>query len=320
MTSRCLIGAVFAVGLAAPAFAIWPTDPTVNVALCNATGNQGGNGPAVVPSIDGGAIVAWRDERFTDYDIYAQRIAVSGVKLWPGDVPVCVNDRAQTYPAIAADGGGGAFIAWFDPRPPDYLEVWAQYIDSAGAHQWTANGIVLNDTSINSQHTLRGVADGRGGAIFVWEDLRDYATNRKDLYAQRVEDDGPTWTAGGVVISAAAGDQRDPAVGSPRDGSVVIAWRDGRVGESIADIYAVEIVEGTAIVGPPDGLAVSTAPYGQNGPVVGLTGWNEAMIVWNDSRNLATGTDVYAQGVFLTAIFGDGFETGDTTAWSAVAP
>lgn len=494
MTSRYLLGVVLVVGLAAPVMAAWPNDPTVNVPLSNAIGNQGGNGPAVVPSIDGGAIVAWRDERFTDYDIYAQRIdgkgvvqwtvdgvpvcdvpeiqmnvrgvtdgaggailvwsdmragqadiyaqridvdgnpmwpvgapsldgipvcvdtdhqswvsvvgdgaggaiivweqgntpndlyaqrlgpdgeiqwpvgaptgdgvvvtdapgvqiwsrvvadgvggAVlvwtdgrnnpttsfdiyaqringSGLTLWPGDLPVCVNDRAQTYPAIATDGAGGAFIAWHDPGPADYIEVWAQYIDHTGTHHWTSNGIVLNDTSISTQHTLRGVTDGQGGAIFVWEDLRDWVTNGKDLYGQRVNSLGPVWTAGGVVLSAAAGNQRDPAVAAPRDGSVVIAWRDGRVGESDADVYALEIIDGTTIVGPPDGLAVSTAQYAQNGPVVGVSGWNDAMIVWNDSRNLATGTDVYAQGVFLIAIFADGFESGNTMAWSAMSP
>jgi hypothetical protein len=266
----------------------------------------------------GGAILVWTDGRnnpSTSYDIYAQRIDATGGTQWAGDLPVCTLTQAQTYPAIAADGFGGAFMAWFDNE-----EIWAQHVNSSGVPQWAANGILINDSALDSQHTLRGVGSGVGSAIFVWQDLRNYPTTGRDLYAQSLSTGGPAWTAGGVVISQASGDQRDPAIASPRGGSVVIAWVDGRSGVTTPDIYALEILDGSSFNGPPDGLAVCTAEYGQWKPVVGTSGLGDAVLVWADSRNIATGADIYAQGVFLAVVFADGFESGDASAWSSSTP
>jgi hypothetical protein len=263
----------------------------------------------------GGAILVWTDGRnnpTTSYDIYAQRVDSQGDTLWPGDAPICVLANAQTYPAIAADGFGGAFMAWFDNE-----EIWAQHVNSSGDAQWPTNGILINDSSLDSQHTLRGVGSGLGSAIFVWQDLRNYATTGRDLYAQRLTTGGPDWTAGGVVISQALGDQRDPAIASPKDGSVVIAWVDGRSGAMTPDIYTLQILGGSDFSGPADGLAVCTADYGQWKPVVGTSGMGDAVLVWADSRNISTGVDIYAQGVFLTVIFVDDFESGTTSAWDS---
>lgn len=271
----------------------------------------------------GGAIVVWTDGRnnpTTNYDIYAQRIDGTGITQWPGDAPISVHDGAQTYPAIAADGLGGAFIAWFDRRPPSYAEVWAQYVDALAAAQWPTNGIVLNDTALDGQHGLRGVGEGQGTATFVWEDLRTYATTGKDLYAQRLSAGGPVWRAGGVAVSAAPADQRDPAIGSPRAGSVVMAWTDYRGGVTSPDVYALEALDGSSFSRPVNGLAVSTADHGQWSPVVGTSGMGDAVLVWADSRNLTTGVDVYAQGVFATVIFADGFESGNWGDWDSSTP
>lgn len=275
----------------------------------------------IVEDGTGGAILVWTDGRnnsTTSYDIYAQRISGSGTTLWgAGDAPVCVADGAQDNPAIAPDGLGGAFVAWDHNAPGGDVHVWAQYLNDTGATMWPGDGIMFADSSLSSIHTLRGSADGRGGAMFVWEDIRDYAITDRDLYAQHVVAAGAVWPAGGVLISAETGNQKDPAIGSPRDGSVVIAWKDGRVGESTSDIYALEILDGAFPSGPAHGLAVSTADYQQWGAVVGAGGLGDPVLVWADTRNLATGVDVYAQGVFLITIFVDGFESGDTTAWDA---
>ena len=297
----------------------WPTgSPSESGVAVSAT-----NGVKIwsrmVPDGVGGAVLAWTDGRnnpTTNFDIYAQRISGSGVTLWPGDVPVCTKTSGQKYPAIAAVASGGAFLTWFHSNE----EIWAQHINHNGTSQWTTDGIMIVDSSVDGMFTLRGVADGRGGAVFVWEDLRDYVTTGRDLFAQRLTSTGPVWPAGGVIISAATGDQKEPAIGSPRDGSVVIAWTDYRVGGGSSDVYALEITEGTVFSGPPNGLAVSTADYGQYGSVIGASGFGDAVLVWKDSRNLPTLVDVYAQGVFLSAIFADGFESGDSTVWSATAP
>ncbi|WDT80849.1 MAG: hypothetical protein MPW14_03440 [Candidatus Manganitrophus sp.] len=85
-----------------------------------------------------------------------------------------------------------------------------------------------------------------GGAIVTWTDRRS-GTN--DLYAQRVNSGGTVqWTANGVAVSTAAGDQSSGTATSPPQilpngfGGAIIAWQDHRSGNW--DIYAQGISAG----------------------------------------------------------------------------
>jgi len=279
--------------------------------------------PRMISDGSGGAFLAWtdgRDSANTNFDVYAQRLSGSGDRLWPGDVQVCAEDGAQRRPEIAEDGAGGMFVAWEDVRSSEDWAIWAQHVGGSGSVHWTAGGVMLADNTMSGQGNLSGAADGQGGAIFVWMDLRDYAVSGRDLYAQRVTSAGAMWSPGGVIICAAGLNQTEAAIGSPTPGSVLISWTDYRDDHINSDLYGLTILGGSSFVGPPNGYAISTADYQQNGSAVGRMASGDALIVWKDSRNLATGVDVYAQGGFLTPLFADGFESGDTTAWSAFVP
>ena len=212
------------------------------------------------------------------------------------------------------------FVAWEDVRSSEDWAIWAQHVGGSGSVHWTAGGIMLADNTMSGQGNLSGAADGQGGAIFVWMDLRDYAVSGRDLYAQRVTSAGAMWSPGGVIICAAGLNQTEAAIGSPVPGTVLVSWTDYRDDHINSDLYGLTILDGSFFVGPPNGYPISTADYQQNGSAVGRMASGDALIVWKDSRNLATGVDVYAQGGFLTPLFADGFESGDTTAWSAFVP
>ena len=93
---------IFAVALSAGAtavFADWPSDPTVNVPLCTASGDQ--YSLRLVSDGAGGAIAAWVDERSGGWeaDIYAQRVTADGVvhSAWPTDgLALCTASGDQS--------------------------------------------------------------------------------------------------------------------------------------------------------------------------------------------------------------------------------
>lgn len=92
----------------------------------------------------------------------------------------------------------------------------------------------------------RIVPDGAGGAIVTWTDRRS-GTN--DLYTQRVNSGGTVqWTANGVAVSTADGDQSSGTATSPPQilpdgfGGAIIVWQDHRSGQW--DIYAQGISAG----------------------------------------------------------------------------
>jgi hypothetical protein len=75
--------------------------------------------PVIATDGQGGAVIAWQDERSGDRDIYAQRIDTDGAPLWtPAEgMPVRVvagSDTADPY--MVPDGYGGSVIAWQDAR------------------------------------------------------------------------------------------------------------------------------------------------------------------------------------------------------------
>jgi len=223
------------------------------------------NTAALASDNAGGAIVAWHSDTDGDNDIYAQRIN-NGVIQWNiGGVSVCAAIQNQSYPQIAPDGSGGAIVAWQDLRNTVTFideDIYAQRINSAGAGQWTPNGVVLcaeSHASVQPQI----ISDGASGAVVVWTDdrLLDY-----NLFAQRVNASGVVlWTANGAALSLGTSGQTGPAPVPDGAGGVIAAWNDTRAGNF--DVYANRITGGGIIpTAVGDTPSVAGASLGQNHP------------------------------------------------------
>jgi hypothetical protein len=77
-TLMTLIGALGL--LTVDAFAQWPDDPAVNLAIADGTGEQ--VLPKVARTADGGSYVAWFDTQTGGYQVRLQRLSADGVELW----------------------------------------------------------------------------------------------------------------------------------------------------------------------------------------------------------------------------------------------
>jgi len=151
---------------------------------------------------DGGAYVAWHDERNgKDWDVFVLRVtADAGTPSpgWPvGGLPVCAEPNFQIYPHLTTDGSGGCIAAWYDIRDSSTaFDVYAQRILPGGttAPGWSPNGVPLCRAPGDQEGTLL-LPDGTGGAIVTWSDYRFYA----DVYAQRVDGAGVVGASSMVV-------------------------------------------------------------------------------------------------------------------------
>jgi hypothetical protein len=213
---------------------------------------------------------------------------------WPGDplvnVPLCTATGTQYSPASVPDGAGGAIVTWSDARG-SAEDIYAQRISAAGAVQWTADGVLLC-TATWEQRYPTIVSDGAGGAVVVWQDYRS-GTNY-DIYVQRISSSGTVqWTANGVALCAATGDQQYPTIVSDGAGGAIVAWQDAR--GSSNDIYAQRISAAGAVQWPADGVALCTATAGQTNPTVASDGAGGAIVTWYDIRS--GDADNYAQRI-----------------------
>src|SRR5262249_47601394 len=149
-----------------------PAWPVAGLDLCPIAQDQ--KFPEIVEDGAGGAVVAWSDERNNvDFrpDLYAQRVSSTGaIMLPPNRGPVIVTPGLQMSHQIAADGAGGAYVAWEDNRAGN-LDLFAQHLDPvSGAQLWPAPGLPVC-VQPGAQTAIALTSDA-GQMLLAWHDSR----------------------------------------------------------------------------------------------------------------------------------------------------
>ncbi|UCH85455.1 MAG: T9SS type A sorting domain-containing protein [Candidatus Latescibacterota bacterium] len=163
---------------------LWGAD---GFAVCVYTGDQ--QYPVIVSDGDYGAIIAWKDSRVTDHDVYAQRINASGIAQWTyNGEPVCTTTGFQNQIQITTDDNNGAIIGWQDARLNSQFDLWAQRMDSNGDPVWRVDGVQVCLALPQDQTRPRIIPDTKGGIFVSWDDNRP--DPYYDVYANRVERGG----------------------------------------------------------------------------------------------------------------------------------
>jgi hypothetical protein len=143
----------------------------------------------------------------------AQRVDARGSLPWgTRGITLRTNPAnvSMEEPYAAADGSGGAIVSWhqypsgpMDNSSPEWVmqDICTQKIDSNGNILWPPNSVPLRIVMTAEQaspHTPLVVSDVTGGAIIMWEDLRNGLVS---IYAQKMDNNGATeWQTGGVKV------------------------------------------------------------------------------------------------------------------------
>jgi len=269
------------------------------VSVCNEASAQ--HGPRLVSDGLGGAFITWYDQRAGDYDIYTQRVASGGAVQWTTNgVATCTMATDQLKPDICSDGAAGVIITWYDYRSTTDYDIYAQRQGPSGAIVWAVDGVVMNNNEGYDQINPRIVSDDSGGAIIAWQDYITGITS--DVYAQRVAAAGAVqWTATGVIICTAAGDQRNPQIVTDGNSGAFITWADYRnIDTTNSDVYAQRIAANAAINWPATGYLICDADSSQSHLAMASDGNLGAIVAWQDYRN--GNWDIYAQGYNISGI------------------
>ncbi len=127
-----------------------------------------------------GAAFTWKDSRTSTLSIYAQLISATGAIQLATDGILLSNGLKSNNPNIIRDDNGGAIIAWQDSTALGW-DIKTQNVNSGGI-QWQSGGVTVSNAA-NDQVNVCQVKDGNGGAIYIWEDLRN---SNSDLYAHHL--------------------------------------------------------------------------------------------------------------------------------------
>ncbi|MFD0837360.1 T9SS type A sorting domain-containing protein [Mariniflexile aquimaris] len=154
------------------------------IEICNAAGYE--QNPYMLADGNGGAYIAWEDERFFVKDIYAQKINNNGISQWQANgIPICTAAGTQSGPAIKTINPSGIVIAWEDNRNGSG-DIYAQQITNNGNVLWASNGEIITNAS-GHQYTFDLTNGISNNLIFTWEDNRNGPT---DIYATTLNSNG----------------------------------------------------------------------------------------------------------------------------------
>ena len=290
-----LLGFFFLLMIVLPQYlpAEWVEEVSQNLPICTAAEDQ--HFPDLISDNHGGVIVAWRDVRNGNRDVFAQRISATGEMLWGNDgIPICVQPNAQSWPLLVPDAGAGAILVFGDSRHRN-RDIYAQRIDANGKLLWSEDGVPVSVVPFLKED-VKAISDGRGGTIVVWEDSRH---GNLDIYIQRIDGDGkPVWELNGVPVYRGEGDQYDPFLATDDAGGAIIAWWD--ISTPDWNVYAQRISSRGKQVWEDGAVPVCTAPGNQGGPFVVADGSGGVFVVWSDYRNdpnIFSSADLYAQRI-----------------------
>jgi hypothetical protein len=276
--------------------------PTFGRAVTATPGKQ--LGPVIAPDGNGGALVAWREERLFPFNIDVQHLLASGDvdESWPAngralladELALTIVPQGRESPAIVSDTDGGAIVVWPDARnAANGLDLYAQHVLPSGTVDptWPTNGATVCSVP-REQSAPVVVSDFAGGAFIVWVDDRASTATlaNPDVYAQHVMANGhldPLWPANGTPVTTAPRPQSPFGIVSDGTGGILVAWTDLRSGNPGSDIYA-QHLSGAGAVDPGwpvDGLGLSTAAGSQFGSSMIPDLAHGAIVAWTDTRN-----------------------------------
>lgn len=161
-----------------------PQWTTNGIVVCNAANNQSGLDIKYLGS--NGVALSWKDMRSGSYNIYTQIISLSGTAVMAVNGLKISNSLLAVNPNNIADGSGGVIVAWEDSSASGF-DIKSQKISSSGALKWLSGGATITNAAYD-QINVSQVYDGKGGAIYLWEDKRN--TLDYDVYAQHADSSG----------------------------------------------------------------------------------------------------------------------------------
>ena len=259
--------------------------------------------------------------------IWAQKLAAAdGASLWgAGHVQVFTGGSLQfgNFPPFVSDEMGGAVFAWYTSSPS--LQCRVQRVLANGTEAFAHQGVEVSTNAAQIRVSPRAAFNSATQEIFVaW---REQTSNQSQsaLYAQKLDASGARqWTDNGSQLMPMTADEITSVTTLVYDDGALVSWiHSPSFGND--PVYAVRVDGSGSLVWAPPIAELCILPT-QSSDLVGTSGSaGYAAYAWSDGD---TGvSDIYAANLngdgslgYSGSVFGDGFESGDTTEWSQTVP
>ena len=274
------------------------------------------NDAVVAPAADGGFLVVWEtDVGGIPENLLARRFDASGQPI-SGEIEVnTFSDGDQEDADVASDAAGNFVVVWeSDGQDGDLDTIVARRFDPAG--QPLGDEFVVNTFTTGNQDDPDVAVHPDGRFAVAWED--DTEDSLVDaIFARYFAADG-TPASAAFQVDTDPGRQMNPRLALDHRGHAVVIWdsldQDG-AGLGV-------ILNSFDLAGNPEGIEQvvnSTVAGDQLDPHVVVTAHGDAVAVWDSGGQDGSFVGVIGRR-YNVHLLVDGFESGDTSAWSATVP
>jgi hypothetical protein len=281
----------------------------------------GGASVAVEPAVAGWApatdvLFVWAtdDPASGDGDgwgIDGRAFTADGTPLGPIVHVNSISDGDQRAPDVAIADAVGILVVWESDGAGgdgDGSGIRAHRYNALGNHQ---TFLLVNDSATGDQRRPAVAMASNGTSLVVWQGPATGPDPDVGIRGRLVDDQGVPLGPELQINSTVAGDQTLPDVAWFDDDCFQVVWR------SSGGIYSQAVALDGTLAGSELQVSTTTVAVPFKRPTVTADGPRSA-VSWAEED--ANGfDDVFVQR-FRPGVFADGFESGDTSAWSVTIP
>ena len=249
--------------------------------------------------------------------LFMQRINAAGNKMWATDLQVTNNMSGITTNNfyLLNTSSKNIAVAWEDIRNPT-LDIYAQKIDTNGIIKWTAGGVAVDNSALNT--TVPELAIDNNDGVYV-----GYGYTK--IFVQHLNAAGQLlWGVNGKNVST-SNNQTTQHIWTDGNNGMIVSWEDNTQGPTQKILAQHYDSAGTALW-RPNGLPVATT--GNAGVNAGnrTLGLNSGRVIaaWEDYRNGTGNQDIFAARFGNNAVLSLGLSAvntclGDSTQFNDIS-
>ena len=282
-------------------------------------------GPVVASDAQGGFVVAWESNGSGGTDtnglsIQARRYDAAGAPLGDQFQVNTYTTFAQVAPTIAVGPQGSFVIVW---QGSTASGIAAQRYDSNAVP--VGPEILVNEFTTGSPGDPSVAEDGQGRFVIAWDSNGSNGgdTDGRSVQARRFDSDGSPLSGDFQVNQYTTGNQYVPSVASDSGGGFVVTWQSYGSSGNDSEFESIQArtfdANGVATFG--DIQADSYTSGTQIFSAVAMDPHGDFVVTWESYGSPGTDSSTFSiQGRRYDGLFRDGFESGDASRWSAMAP
>lgn len=283
------------------------------------SGSQGGffGGPSIGTAAAGNSVVVWGSDDLPESSIQGQIFDAFGDMAGAEfQVNSITTNGYQEQPAVAVAANGSFVVAWrsgFYILPltgSNYLHIRSRRFGPTGAPLGPDFDATTNDAH---EQVWPDVAfDPLGRFVVVWQTGQVFGApdgTPSSIEGRRFDPSGVPLGDDFPVNTYTTGSQVTPAVGFDDDGRFTVVWASNASANGTGGVFARRFEADGSSSGSD--LQVNTDTNGFQGIPAIASKSGRSVVVWQ-------GTEIRAQR--FCGLFCDGFESGDTCAWSSSVP